>query len=408
MKLLKTILVVSVVVTTGLPCQAKDQTLKYYLADWESLQNYQVPEWYQDAKFGIWPIWGPYSVPAYRGTHAAEWYPRWMYLVEDPANPFNAYDRQGAAIARHHIKKYGGPAKFGYHDFIPMFKAKKWDPDQWADFAVDCGAKFFTVLSEFHDGFAMYDSSYTQWDSADMGPKRDITGELAEAVRKRGLKFGVSNHFAHNRPFYNYFFNNGFDKIHFTNNPELAGLYSNGNRDAEYIKRWWDRTTELAKKYNPDLYYFDWDWNGSFWDNERPEFCAFFYNHAIRTGKGTFGSPEVVINYKNSNTIANGCAVLDLERGSMSTAQEFIWQTDTSVSDHSWGYSTTDEYKSGKDLITLLTDIVSKNGILMLAFGPRADGTIPKEYQKPMLELGQWLNANGRAIYSTRPWKVAG
>ncbi len=405
--LISTVLLLSVVLSAFHLCYAQEQTPKYYLANWDSLRNYEVPEWYYDAKFGIWPIWGPYSVAEYRGTHAAEWYPRWMYLVEDKANPFNSYDQQGAAIAKHHVEKYGGPARFGYHDFIPMFKAEKWNPDEWADFAVDCGAKFFTVLSEFHDGFAMYDSSYTQWDSADMGPKRDVTGELAKAVRKKGLRFGVSNHFAHNRPFYNYFFNNGFDKIHFKNNPELAGLYSNGKRDADYIKRWWERTTELAEKYDPDLYYFDWCWNGSFWDNERPEFCAFFYNHAIRNGKGIFGNPEVVINYKNSS-VAKGCAVLDLERGSMGTAQSFVWQTDTSVSDHSWGYSATDEYKSPKHLITMLTDIVSKNGILMLAFGPKADGTIPEEYRIPMLEMGKWLKANGEAVYASRPWKIAG
>ncbi len=406
MKTLLNTILLSILVATTHFCLADEQTPKYYLANWDSLRNYQVPEWYYDAKFGIWPIWGPYSVTEYRGTHCVGWYPRWMFLIENPANPFNSYDQQGAAIAKHHIEKYGEPAKFGYHDFIPMFKAEKWDPDQWADFAIDCGAKFFTVLSEFHDGFAMYDSGYTQWDSADMGPKRDVTGELAKATRKRGLKFGVSNHLALNPTFYQNFFKNGFDKIHFKNNPELAGLYSNGKLDDEYIKRWWDRTTELAKKYNPDLYYFDWCWNGAFWDNERPEFCSFFYNHAIRTGKGRFGSPEVVINYKNSS-VAKGCAVLDLERGSMKTAQNFVWQTDTAVGDHSWAYSATDKYKSAKELITMLTDIVSKNGILMLAFGPKADGTIPEEHQEPMLEMGKWLKANGQAIYATRPWKVA-
>ena len=406
MKILsKTVLFVSIFLALNL-CDAKGQTPKYYQANWDSLKNYQVPEWYYDAKFGVWPIWGIYSVPEYRGDHAAEWYPRWMYLVKDEAKPFSSYQMLGAKIAQHHIDKYGGPAKFGYHDFIPQFKAEKWDPDEWAQFGVDCGAKFFTVLSEFHDGFAMYDSSYTKWNTVEMGPKRDVTGELAEAIRKKGLKFGVSNHFAHNRNFYAYYFENGFDKIHFKENPELANLYSKGEMDREYIERWWNRTTELVGKYNPDLYYFDWGWNGSFWDNERPEFCSFFYNWAIRTGKGTFGNPEVVINYKNSS-IADGCAVLDLERGSMSTAKDFVWQTDTSVSDYSWGYSVTDQYKSGKDLIMLLTDIVSKNGILMLAFGPKADGTIPEEYRTPMLELGQWLKANGEAIYATRPWDVA-
>lgn len=384
---------------------AEPERPKYYLAEWESLRHYEVPEWYQDAKIGVWPIWGPYSVSEYRGNHAAEWYPRWMYLIERADKPFSEYELLGAASAKHHRDAYGDPSDFGYHDFIPMFKGEKWDPDEWAQFGVDCGAKFFTVLSEFHDGFAMYDSSYTKWDSVDMGPKRDVTLEIKRAVHEKGLRFGVSNHFAHNRNFYSYYFNNGFSEEQ-AERPELAELYSNGVMDRAYINRWWRRTTELAEKYDPDLYYFDWGWNGDYWAKERPEFCAFFYNQAIRNGKGEFGKPGVVINYKNTS-IARGCAVLDLERGKMSEPQSFVWQTDTSVSDYSWGYSKTDQYKSAKHLITLLSDIVSKNGVLMLAFGPKADGTIPEEYAEPMLAMGEWLKANGEAIYATRPWGVA-
>lgn len=402
-KILTTVLIILFSAAFG--ANAANNSPKYYLANWDSLRHYAVPEWYQDAKIGIWPIWGPYSVPQYRGSHSAEWYPRWMYLVESQKQPFSDYELLGAATAQHHRSTYGDPREFGYHDFIPMFKGEKWDPDEWAQFGVDCGAKYFVMISEFHDGFALYDSSYTRWDSVEMGPKRDVTAELAKSVRAQGLKFGVSNHFAHNRNFYAYYFNNGFSEQQ-TERPELADLYSNGHMDRAYIKRWWDRTTELAKKYDPDLYYFDWGWNGDFWNNERPEFCAFYYNQAIRNGKGTFGKPEVVINYK-SNSIAKGCAVLDLERGKMGTAQSFVWQTDTSVSNFSWGYSESDEYKSAKHLITMLADIVSKNGVLLLAFGPKADGTIPDQYAKPMLAMGSWLKSNGEAIYATRPWNAA-
>ncbi len=399
----KTIIKISllfiVLVNTFHLCYAEEQAPKYYLANWES------PEWYQDAKFGIWTHWGVYSVPAYRGTHAAEWYPKWMYLVKDPSGkPFNDYDQQGAAIAAHHLETYGSPAEFGYHDFIPDFKAEKWDPDAWAQLGADCGAKFFTITGMHHDGFAMYDSKHTKWDSMNMGPKRDLTGDLAVAVRKKGLKFGISNHFAHNVHHYAYLFNN-FKEI-VKENPDLAGLYSNGKKDLAYVERWWNITTELVIKYSPDLYYFDWGWNTSFWDNERPEFGAFLYNHAIRKGMGKYGDPGVVLNYKN-NSFAEGAAVNDIERGSKSSIQKHVWQTDTSISDHSWGYSTEDTFKTPKDLICMLVDIVSNNGVLMLNFGPKADGTVPAECESALLEMGAWLKVNGDAVYASRPWKLS-
>ena len=398
----RTTLAVYLILWVSCICHAEKPMPKYYLATWDSLKSYQVPEWYQDAKFGIWPIWGLYSVPEFRGDHAAEWYPRWMYLVEDPNKPFSEYNQKGAAIAKHHRETYGDPSRFGYHDFIPMFKAEKWDPDQWAQFGVDCGAKFFTVLSEFCDNFAMYDSSYTRWNAFQMGPRRDVTGELARSVRDKGMKFGVSCHLSLAPSFFENYHRNGFAK----GNEQLSDFYSDGVYDDKFRENWWNRVTELASKYDPDLYYFDWCWNTPFWDAERPEFCAFYYNQAIRRGKGTFGRPEVVINYKNA-AIAKGCAVYDMERGKMSSPMDFVWQTDTSVSDYSWGYSATDEYKTPKHLVTLLADIVSKNGILLLAFGPKADGTIPEEYRVPMLEVGRWLKVNGEAIYATRPWTVA-
>ena len=393
-----------ILLASGL-CSAKTQTPKYYLADWDSLKNYQVPEWYYDAKFGIWTHWGVYSVPAYRGTHAGEWYPKWMYLVKDPnGKPFNNYDQQGAATAAHHLETYGSPADFGYHDFIPMFKAERWDPDAWAQLCEDSGAKFFTITGMHHDGFAMYDSQYTKFDSMDMGPKRDLAGELAAAVRKKGLRFGISNHFAHNIHHYTYLFKN-FPEI-VEKNPELAELYSNSVKDRAYIERWWNITTEMVEKYDPDLYYFDWGWNTSFWDNERPEFGAFYYNHAIRKGMGTYGDPGVVLNYKN-DAFPEDAAVHDIERGSMSSIQKHVWQTDTSISDHSWGYSTEDTFKTPKDLICMLVDIVSNNGILMLNFGPKADGTVPAECEHALLEMGNWLKLNGDAVYGSRPWKLS-
>lgn len=391
---------------------APKQNPEKFQANKESLERYQVPEWYKDAKLGIWPIWGPYSVPAYRGTHAAEWYGRWMYCIEkepetiklSPKKRWNKYyDLLSPAIVKHHNETYGCPGEFGYHDFIPMWKAEKWDPDEWARFAEASGAKFFTVLATFHDGFSLYNSDITEWDSVKKGPKRDICVEMKEALKDRQIKFGVSNHFAWNSSFYKYYFNNGYAK----GQEEYADLYSRGVMDEAYMKRWWDRTVEMVDKLDPDLYYFDWGWHEKPWVEGKyhEKFTAYYYNHALKKGMSVDGNPNVVLNSKFRPM--ETYTVHDLERAKMSAINPHVWQTDTSVSDYSWGYSTEDQYKSAKSLITLLTDIVSKNGVLMLAFGPRADGTIPEEYSEPMLAMGAWLKTNGEAIYATRPWVTA-
>jgi len=386
-------------------CLAEDPP-KYYEANWKSLKNYQVPEWYQDAKFGIWTHWGVYSVPGFRGDHAAEWYPRWMYLKEKAdGKPFTDYENLGVAIMKHHRETYGDQAKFGYHDLIPMWKAEKWNPENWAQLAIDSGAKFFTITGMHHDGFALYDSAFTEWDSVEKGPKRDLVGDLATSIRAKGLKFGISNHFAHNRNYYGFYFDNGYDKA-YADRPELQGLYSSGKMDAAYVERWWNITTEMVRKYNPDLYYFDWGWDPPFWKNEWPEFFSHYYNHAIRSGKGTLGNPNVLVNYKGIKG-AHGAGVHDLERASMRDATSHVWQTDTSISDYSWGYADSDTFKSPAALICMLVDNTSKNGVLMLNFGPKADGTVPEECHTRLLAMGKWLRANGEAIYSTRPWTVA-
>ena len=379
----------------------------------DSLQNYQVPEWYQDAKFGIWPHWGVYSVPAYRGVHAAEWYGIWMYCIEkepetiklSPKKRWNDYyDLLGLDTAAHHRKTYGDPHEFGYHDFVPMFKAEKWDPEVWAQMAEDAGAKFFCMMAMHHDGFAMYDSELTRWNSVNMGPKRDIVGEIQKAVKKRGLHFGVSNHFAWNHGYFKYYHNNGFAK----GQEDLADFYSNGVVDEAYLKRWWDRTTEVVDKYHPDLYYFDWGWHDQPWldGHYHEKFAAYLYNSGLEDGKGTMGNPGVVLNSKFRQM--NNYCVQDIERGRMSNKSSKVWQTDTSISVHSWGYSTQDEYYSSDYLIHSLIDIVSKNGILMLNFGPKSDGTVTEDYLNPLMDMGKWLKINGEAIYSTRPYEVFG
>ncbi|MCP4379122.1 MAG: alpha-L-fucosidase, partial [bacterium] len=275
----------------------------------------------------------------------------------------------------------------------------------WAQLAVDSGAKFFTVISEFHDGFAMYDSSHTRFNSVAMGPKRDITGELAREIRAKGLKFGVSNHFAWNCEFFRYKHRNKIVE----KGKDLKDLYGDGGGANEWhIDRWWRRTTELCDKYKPDLYYFDWGWNRKgFSARKRLEFAAYLYNKGIEWGRGKPGGPGVVLNYKHS-AIPAGCGVLDLERGQLRDIRPMTWQNDTSISKKSWGYSTTDKYKTADEIVDMLMDIVSKNGVLMLAFGPRADGTVPSEYKKPLLDIGRWLKVCGQAVYATRPYVIYG
>lgn len=379
-----------------------------YEANWESLGNYQVPEWYKDAKFGIWPHWGVYSVPAYRGDHAAEWYGRWMYGVEKgeveihprrgAENEF--FSKRGMKTAEFHRSTFGDPLDFGYHDLVPLWKAEKWDADSWAQLAIDSGARFFCMMGMHHDGFALYDSDLTRWNSVDKGPGRDFVSEMREAAHKRGLKFGVSNHFAWNYEFFGYYHRNEFGQAQ----PELADLYSEGVVDEAYLERWWNRTTELVDKSECDLYYFDWGWNNDAWrkKNFHARFAAYLYNKGIETGKGSIGAPGIVLCTKR-NDVPVHAGVRDLERRQMADIEEHVWQTDTSISVHSWGYATEDEYRSADQLIDSLVDIVSKNGVMMLNFGPKADGTVPEEYKQPLLEMGHWLKHCGDAIYATRP-----
>lgn len=361
----------------------------------ESLVNYEVPEWYQDAKFGVWAHWGVYSVPEYRGWHAAEWYPRHMYSRKDNENNFFKY----------HSERYGDPAEFGYKDLIPHFTAEKFNPDEWMDLAVDAGAKFYTVVSIHHDGFAMFDSKHTRWNAVDMGPKRDITGELLSAARERGLKTGISNHFAFNLDYYKMNHQEGGDVT-----PETYDLYGHGKGvDEWYLKRWWDITTELVDTYQPDLYYFDWGWNK--WpefEQPRKDFLAYYYNKSIEFGKGSFGQPGVVMTYKNRHKLPLGSAVVDMERGRFNSIQPMTWQADTSVSMHSWGFANNDQYWPTNELVDMLVDIVSKNGVVMLNFGPRGDGSISEEYVTRLREMGDWLKQNGEAIYNTRPFHLYG
>ena len=368
-----------------------------FRADWESLATYQVPEWYKDAKFGIFIHWGVYSVPAF----GSEWYPRNMYI-------------KSTDEYKHQIATYGPLTKFGYKDFIPMFKAEHYDPQAWARLFKDSGARYVVPVFEHHDGFAMYDSGLSDWTAVKMGPRRDLVGDLAAAVRSEGLHLGASSH----RIEHDWFMDGGRQIDSDVNDPRFAAFYGPAHRhlhegdddslvkdwtyvSPEYADDWLARDIEIVDKYHPDLIWFDW-WIGQ--PLVRPNltrFANYYYNHSSKLG--SIG----VINYKY-DAMNEHSAVLDIERGELAEIRPLYWQTDTSVSNKSWGYIQNDTFKSPEMIVHQLIDIVSKNGNLLLNVGPRSDGTIPSEVQQVLVHVGSWLRVNGEAIYGTRPWKVYG
>jgi alpha-L-fucosidase len=366
--------------------------------DWNTLSAFEVPEWFKDAKFGIFIHWGVYSVPAYGN----EWYPREMYL-------------QSSDINKHQVATYGPLASFGYKDFIPMFRAEHYDPQAWARLFQQAGARYVVPVFEHHDGFAMYDSGLSDWTAAKMGPKRDVVGELAMAVRAEGLHLGASSH----RIEHDWFLDGGRNLPSDVNDPRYAAFYgpaqtelkdtTDGNdlhRDWTYVspayaEDWLARSAEIVEKYHPEIIYFDW-WIGQ--PAVRPylaKFAAFYYNKSSDHG------PVGIISYKNS-AMEQNAGLLDIERGQLADIHPSYWQTDTSVSNQSWGYIEHDTYKTPAFIVHQLADVVSKNGNLLLNVGPRADGTIPEAVQQVLRAVGAWLKINGDAIYGTRPWTVYG
>jgi alpha-L-fucosidase len=363
--------------------KAECAVVKKYEPTWESLKQYEVPKWFEDDKFGIFIHWGVYAVPAV----GSEWYPRNMY-------------RKGEWVYKHHKQTWGDQLEFGYKDFVPMFKAQKWNPDKWAELFKKSGARFVVPVAEHHDGFAMYDSAHTRWNSVNMGPHRDIVAELAKAVRKRGMKLGASSHYAFNWRYYAK--SDEFD----TSDARYSDLYGkNFDPDApaskEFLEHWYARTVDIIDKYQPDILWFDFGFSGAEFEPYRKEIGAYYYNKGLEWQKG------VVLQYKDV-AYPYGTAVLDLERGKLGEIRDMVWQTDTSISYKSWGYIANDEFKSVDKLVDDLVDIVSKNGCLLLNVGPKADGTIPQEAVDIFLEIGKWLQINGEAIYGTRPWVIYG
>ncbi|ATP56006.1 alpha-L-fucosidase [Pedobacter ginsengisoli] len=397
---------------------------------WDSLKNYKVPEWYKDAKFGIWAHWGPQCEPE-RG----DWYARGMY-------------EEGSDQYKYHVEKYGHPSKFGFKDVINKWKAENWDPDHLVGLYKKAGAEYFVALANHHDNFDLYNSKYQEWNSVKMGPKKDIIGGWAKAAKKHNIHFGVSVHAAHawswfetsqrsdkKGPMAGIPYDGKITKadgkgkwwdgedpqsLYAQNHPLSEDSENNGaihrqwnwgNGVAKptdaYIEKFYQRTIDLIDKYEPELVYFD-DTALPLWpiSDAGLRIAAHLYNRSIKKN----GALKAVLNGKILDEEQRKCMVWDIERGQSNEIEPYTWQTDTCIG--SWHYDRrifdNHHYKSSKTVIHTLADVVSKNGNLLLSIPVRGDGTIDADELKVVEEIGQWMKVNKECIYGTRPWKIYG
>lgn len=376
-------------------CQSspdENKNVEETAVSWEDLSRpAPMPEWLYDAKFGIYFSWGVYTVPEYD----SEWYPR------------NMYDRNHHVYA-FHTKKYGDPAKFGYHDLVPLFKGEAFNPEEWAALVKESGAGFAGPIAEHHDGFSMWNSKVNPWNAKQMGPKKDVVKGLHDAITEQGLKYFVSFHHARQLQ-RNAKENNGggydshfiYDKEWHTSStdPQLRLLYGNMGEE-EFNEFWFNKLKEVIDGYSPDFIYFD-SWLNLIPEAYRKKFCAYYFEH------GKKNRQDVGISYKQ-NDLPITVGVHDIEKGGHMEVHKPAWMTDDTMCFGSWSYTTDILIKPVSMVLHSLIDIVSKNGVLLLNGSPRADGSIPEEQKRLLREMGKWLKANGEAIYGTRPWWIHG
>lgn len=369
----------------GYTSNATARSDETYEPTWESLSKHKIPEWFRDAKFGIYTHWGPVTVGAEDGPGGVQWYGRSMYMDSSPTFEY-------------HLKKYGDQNKVGYKDMVKKFTAEKFDADLWAELFAEAGAKFAGPVAIHHDNYAMWDSKYTEWDCMDQSPGRDFTAELEKAIRKRGMKFIATFHHAFSwryfEPSYKF---DGAD-------PKYAGLYCQAHEPGagptqEFLDQWLGKVNEVVEKYEPDLTWFDFGLSSVITEEYRQRMFADYYNWATKKGA------KVGVAHKHRD-IHKHTGILDFERGREDRLTPYPWLTDTSIGP--WFHQKSTPYKSVDDLVDVLVDIVSKNGCMLLNVGPAADGTIPAEAQQLLRGIGAWLKVNGEAIYETRPWEVFG
>lgn len=376
-----------------------------YEESWSSMAKHQEDaQWLKDAKFGIYFHWGVYSVPAFKN----EWYPRNMYIPGTPE-------------FEHHRQTYGNEVH--YADFIPQFTGEHFDAEQWARLFKQAGAKFAGPVSEHHDGFSMWDSSVNPWNVNDMGPKVDILGELATALRAQNLKLITTFH--HNKQLNRYqtpdalaqelsrsvekesrrFWHSHYPPYPGTpqaafSDDQLNILFGNIDEDEWLEKFWFGKLKEVINKYQPDILWFD-AWLDSIPENYRLKASAYYLNEALKNNQ------DVVL-IRKQDDLPDEVSIEDLERSRKQNVEERLWMTDAAISPTSWSHVENMTIKKGKDLLHILIDIVSKNGVLLLNISPQANGLIDEKQQDALLEMGTWLSLYGEAIYGTSAWKTFG
>ena len=403
---------------TPLSANAEPMQVGKFTPTWESLEQYQVPQWYRDAKFGIWAHWGPQCQP-----EAGDWYARNMYT-------------EGNGQYKAHLARYGHPSVSGFKDVIHEWKAENWDPDRLVALYKDAGAQFFVALANHHDNFDNYDSKYQPWNSVAYGPKKDLIAGWAKAARDNGLPFGITIHAAHAWSWYET--SQGSDKTgdkagvpydgkltkadgagQWWEGLDPQDLYAQNHRpgklvwewdakkgssvpDDAYCEKFYNRTLDLINKYHPDLLYFD--------DTILPlypisdvgmKIAAHYYNS---NALWHHGENQGVLLGKVLNEEQKKAMVWDVERGASPKIEPLPWQSETCIGnwhDHHW-------YKSADVVIRTLADVVSKNGTFLLNVPVRGDGTIDDQEEAIVKEIGRWMKTNHEAIYATRPWKVCG
>ncbi len=424
--------------TTGFVFETADGPFKPDMASFGNL--YRCPEWFRDAKFGIYMHWGLGSVPGFHGHYA-----RHMYTQEEPEAyrvdkqtgrkpALSGYKPGSESVYKYHVARFGHPSKFGYKDFIPMWKAEKFDAAALASFYKECGAKFIGVMAVHHDNFDLWDSTHQPWNSARMGPKIDIVGAWQQACRNEGLRFFVTTHLS-NEWHEHLFYQGQADTSgplkgvpYDTTDPKYEGLYGKRTPDGmrrlnpEFARNWYLRMKELIDKYDPDLLYLDGGLpNGDYGLN----MAAHFYNKSV----GRHGRQEVVLTQKRKGIRG---FTLDIEAAGVDKMMAEPFLVDTTLNP-GWFYlgeaiakleaggddaGMSKQPAAGKDadrlrltagqVICNLADIVSKNGNMMLNVGLRPGGSLPETYRRELLEIGKWLKTNGEAIYGTRPFRVFG
>lgn len=384
-------------VTFCTPKKNTEEAAPRYSEDYASLANHnQQPDWFQNAKLGIYFHWGVYSVPAFGN----EWYPSRMH-------------HEGDIVYAHHQEKYGHPSEFGYHDFVPMFTAEHFNADEWVALFKQAGARFAGPVAEHHDGYSMWASKVTPWNTKDTGPKKDILGELATAIRANDMKLITTFHHAKHLQRFDSIPEEGRTRAYRNSHyPYYAGmpprstdeklkyLYGNIPEDQWLDEVWLGKLKEVIDNYQPDIIWFD-SWLDRIPESKRKEFAAYYLNEADKWDK------DVVIIRKQED-LPLDFSLNDLEKSRMNRMGEQSWMTDETISYGSWCYTEGLRIKPAKDIIHVLMDIVSKNGVLLLNVSPKSDGTIPENQREVLLALGEWLDVNGEAVYETRPWITFG